>query len=63
MKRPVIALSSVPDTLAALRVDPKAGLTRAKVETRRKTNGYNYRMIVRRSELRQLLEGDEDAVK
>jgi plasma-membrane proton-efflux P-type ATPase len=38
---PDIASSSVPDTLAALRVDPDAGLTQAEVDIRRKESGYN----------------------
>jgi H+-transporting ATPase len=36
-----IASASVPDTLAALHVNPDSGLTRAEVETRRKEHGYN----------------------
>ena len=39
--RPVIASASVPDTLAALHVDPAIGLTRAEVDARRKANGFN----------------------
>jgi plasma-membrane proton-efflux P-type ATPase len=38
---PDIATASVPDTLAALRVNPETGLTRADVDTRRKEHGYN----------------------
>jgi len=38
---PDIASSSVPDTLAALRVDADAGLTHAEVDVRRKESGYN----------------------
>jgi magnesium-transporting ATPase (P-type) len=38
---PDIAIASIPDTLAALRVDPATGLTRAEVDTRRKDHGYN----------------------
>ena len=33
--------ASIPDTLAALKVDPETGLTRAEVDTRRKQHGYN----------------------
>jgi H+-transporting ATPase len=40
-KPPDIASASVPDTLAALKVNPETGLTGADVETRRKENGYN----------------------
>jgi len=40
-KAPDIASASVPDTLAALRVDAHVGLTGAEVDTRRKANGYN----------------------
>ena len=40
-KPPDIASASVPDTLAALTVNPDAGLARAEVDVRRKQNGYN----------------------
>jgi plasma-membrane proton-efflux P-type ATPase len=40
-KPPDVASASVPDTLAALHVNPSSGLTRAEVDTRRKENGYN----------------------
>ena len=40
-KPPDIASASVPDTLAALHVNPDTGLTRAEVDARRKDNGYN----------------------
>jgi plasma-membrane proton-efflux P-type ATPase len=40
-KPPDIASASVPDTLAALKVNPETGLTGAEVDTRRKENGYN----------------------
>jgi len=40
-KPPDIAAASVPDTLAALRVNPDAGLTHAEVDARRKEHGYN----------------------
>jgi plasma-membrane proton-efflux P-type ATPase len=40
-KPPDIASASVPDTLAALHVNPDAGLTSAEVDVRRKENGYN----------------------
>jgi plasma-membrane proton-efflux P-type ATPase len=40
-KPPDIASASVPDTLAALHVNPDTGLTHAEVEVRRKENGYN----------------------
>ncbi len=36
-----IATASVPDTLAALAVNPDIGLTQAEVEIRRKEHGYN----------------------
>jgi plasma-membrane proton-efflux P-type ATPase len=38
---PDIASASIPDILAALRVDAESGLTRAEVERRRQTHGYN----------------------
>ena len=40
-KAPDIASASVPDTLAALQVNPETGLTRGEVETCRKEHGYN----------------------
>jgi plasma-membrane proton-efflux P-type ATPase len=40
-KAPDIASASVPDTLAALNVNPDTGLTHAVVDNRRKENGYN----------------------
>src|SRR5690242_8703702 len=40
-ERPEIASASVPDSLAALHVDPDAGLTQAEVDVRRKEHGYN----------------------
>ena len=40
-KPPDIASASVPDTLAALHVDPDIGLTHAEVDIRRKEHGYN----------------------
>src|SRR5664280_2090373 len=40
-KPPDIASMSVPDTMAALKVNPDTGLARAEVDTRRKENGYN----------------------
>jgi plasma-membrane proton-efflux P-type ATPase len=40
-KPPGIASASVPDTLAALRVNPDSGLTRAEVDVRREQHGYN----------------------
>ena len=40
-KGPDIASASVPDTLAALHVNPETGLTRAEVDARRKEHGYN----------------------
>ena len=36
-----IASASIPNTLAALHVDPETGLTRAEADTRRKEHGYN----------------------
>lgn len=38
---PDIASASIPDTLAALHVNPATGLTRAEVDVRRKEHGYN----------------------
>ena len=38
---PDIASASVPDTLAALHVNPDTGLTHAEVDARRKEHGYN----------------------
>ena len=38
---PLIAAAPVPDTLAALQVDPQKGLTAAQVDMRRKEHGYN----------------------
>ena len=38
---PDIAAASIPDTLAALEVNPDAGLSGAQVELRRKEHGYN----------------------
>jgi H+-transporting ATPase len=38
---PDIASASVPDTLAALQVNPDTGLTRTEVDVRRKEHGYN----------------------
>jgi len=40
-KAPDIASVPVPDTLAALHVNPETGLTHAEVDTRRKEHGYN----------------------
>ena len=40
-KEPDIASASVPDTLAALRVNPETGLTLTEADTRRKEHGYN----------------------
>ena len=40
-KVPDIATASVPDTLAALHVNPETGLTRAEADVRRKEHGYN----------------------
>ncbi len=40
-KPPDIATATIADTLAALHVDPEAGLTDAQVESRRKESGYN----------------------
>ncbi len=40
-KPPDIASASVPDTLAALHVNPDTGLTHAEVDIRRKEHGYN----------------------
>src|ERR1035438_8939478 len=38
---PGIAYVPVPDTLAALHVNPETGLTHAEVDARRKEHGYN----------------------
>lgn len=38
---PDIAVASVPDTLAALQVNPDTGLMHAEVDVRRKAHGYN----------------------
>jgi len=40
-KGPDIATASIPDTLAALRVNPETGLTRAEADARVKEHGYN----------------------
>ena len=40
-KAPEIASASLPDTLAALHVNPDTGLTRAEVDARQKEHGYN----------------------
>jgi plasma-membrane proton-efflux P-type ATPase len=40
-KPPDIATAPVPDTLAALHVNPDTGLTQAEVDVRRKEHGYN----------------------
>jgi hypothetical protein len=52
-KAPDIASAPVPDTLAALRVDPETGLTRAEVDARRKEHGYN-EVIMILSAVRQI---------
>jgi len=41
VKAPDFVIASVSDTLAALRVNPDTGLTRAEVDVRRKEHGYN----------------------
>jgi H+-transporting ATPase len=40
-KPPAIAGESLPDTLAALKVDPETGLSLSEVDARRKEHGYN----------------------
>ncbi|MHB0897779.1 MAG: cation-transporting P-type ATPase, partial [Spirochaetales bacterium] len=40
-KAPDIATLSIPETLAALAVDPENGLSAADAEARRKESGYN----------------------
>lgn len=40
-KEPDIASASIPDTLAAFRVNPDSGLTQAQVAAQRKAHGYN----------------------
>jgi len=47
-KLPDIAASSLPDTLAALHVDPDTGLTRDDVDIRRKEHGYNEVAVIKR---------------
>ena len=54
-KAPDIAAASIPDTLAALHVDPEAGLTRAEVDTRRNQHGYNEVAVQKGHPLRQFL--------
>ena len=54
-KEPDIASASVPDTLAALRVDPAKGLTRAEVAARQKEHGYNEVVEQKEHPLRQFL--------
>src|SRR5512136_1968938 len=41
VKGPDIASASIPDTLAALRVNPETGLTDAEAQARLKQYGYN----------------------
>jgi len=41
VKPPDVASLSIPDTLAALHVNPVTGLTHAEVDVRRKEHGYN----------------------
>ncbi|MFI5002916.1 MAG: HAD-IC family P-type ATPase, partial [Reyranellales bacterium] len=52
---PAIASASMPDTLARLRVDPEAGLSRAEVESRRKQHGYNEVPVQKEHPVRQFL--------
>ena len=40
-RNPTSPSASIPDTLAALHVNPDTGLTHAEVDTRRKEHGYN----------------------
>jgi H+-transporting ATPase len=40
-KAPDIAFASIPDTLAALHVDPESGLSRTETEARLRQHGYN----------------------
>ncbi|MEO8099734.1 MAG: plasma-membrane proton-efflux P-type ATPase [Acidobacteriota bacterium] len=40
-KAPDVVTASIPDTLAALHVNPHTGLTHAEVDVRRKEHGYN----------------------
>ena len=40
-REPDIASSSLPDTLATLRVNPEIGLTHAEADIRRMEHGYN----------------------
>ena len=55
-KPPDIATASVPDTLAALRVNPETGLATVEVDVRRKENGYNEVAEKKRHPLLKFLE-------
>ncbi|MFA5916287.1 MAG: plasma-membrane proton-efflux P-type ATPase [Burkholderiales bacterium] len=54
-KPPDIASASIPAALAALRVDPDTGLTRAEVDARRAAHGYNETAERREHPLRKFL--------
>jgi len=55
-KAPDFATASVPDTLAALRVNPDTGLTCVEVDVRRKEHGYNEVAEKKRHPVRKFLE-------
>jgi H+-transporting ATPase len=54
-KAPDIAGASIPDTLAALHVDPEKGLSGAEVDTRRKEHGYNEVAVQKEHPVRDFL--------
>jgi len=53
---PGIATTSIPDTLAALQVNPDTGLSRAQIELRRKEHGYNEVQEKKAHPVRKFLE-------
>jgi plasma-membrane proton-efflux P-type ATPase len=52
---PELAAASMPDTLAALRVNPDTGLTHAEVDVRRQAHGYNEVAEEKEHPIRQFL--------
>ncbi|MFA5916539.1 MAG: HAD-IC family P-type ATPase, partial [Burkholderiales bacterium] len=54
-KAPDIATASIPDTLAALKVNPDAGLAQAEVDARRKEHGYNEVAVQKEHPVRKFL--------
>ncbi len=54
-KAPDIATASIPDTLAALKVNPDAGLAQAEVDVRRKEHGYNEVAVQKEHPVRKFL--------